>query len=185
MLINSELLDIKKWADEGVPNSQLILFWVFKDGDMGAKNFELATHYLEKFITENDIETCINACLEIRPITPLFYNFSNDADNRAFQYFYHISAVGVFLQGLEEFEKAALWYKKAIDLTERYLVNKGDFLQNAMYEEVWAYEKFEEVEQYFNPIKYQNFYLAWEVKELLSVSVANNNVAAFSQYPLF
>lgn len=183
MLVNSELLKIKKWADEGDANCQLVLFWCFAKGDMGAQNFELATHYLEKFIIENDIETCVNSCLETNPITPSYDEYFDETDYRALQYLYLVSAVGVFHRDANQFEKTALWFKKAIDLTEQYLKNKDDFLQKAMRYNINAFADWEDFEQYFNPLKYQNFYFKWEKAEFLSVSAANNNVDAFSQHP--
>lgn len=175
MLINAEILDIKKGADEGDLDSQLLLFWAFAKGEMTSQNDALAIYYLEKFLN-NEIENCIDSCLRINSINLEYSESVRTIDERFFQYIYHLCIVGVFAFEHQNFSKAALWFKKAIDLTDDYLKYTDAETQNILRYNITAYAYwFDGMIEHFNEKMYNNFLLDWEKKKFFGLTAANNN----------
>ena len=171
MLIDTEILDIKKWADDGDPNCQLLMFWLLVKGEKVKKDENQALRYLTEFV-QNAPQISVRSILEINKIES---DTLGDEALEFFQYTFHITTIGIFLFEQNKMKEAALWFKKSIDLANEFLRYKDDVTREKYTYQESAYQYWQDVLPYFDDKEYKKFNLRWETEFYSPSTTANQN----------
>lgn len=170
MLIDTEVIKIKEWADGGDPQCQLLMYRFFCKGQYVAQSDESATKYLIAFL-QNDPLECMGV---IKDLGEVELAFSDKKLQDYFNYIYYVTAVGIFLLDKSPIE-STLWFKKAIDLSEDLLKFRDEETKIEFRLKISAFQYWPEVLHLFNETKYIKFNLDWENKLYMPDSIANKN----------
>lgn len=177
MLENCELRTIKKWAQAGDTNCLLLLFWCLVKGDNTTKDEVKAMEYLEQFL-HHPPQECYPSMVYLQETLGDFVEELYPEDVEMFEYCFYLYFYAMMLHEQNRMNEAALWMKKTADLVAQHLKSNEDYITQRVFEyniETGRYFEKEGLQAHFNPLRYQTFFLDWELKKLIKSTPANCN----------
>ncbi len=165
MLIDSDILEMKRKADDDDPVSMYQMFVRLNTGKGIKEDRKTAISYLIR-LANLGATACVEATsIDLDPSHPFLYS-----DKMICAYDFILSLIGDHFRENNLPEQAALWYKKALDFVDMEFYRWTEEERLHIKKGLWAYRIFygsdgyQGVYQYYDEQSYCSFKLAWEQK---------------------